>query len=176
MLIRYGVSSTPLGECVIAATPHGICRMEFVVNRKTSELRVAQAALAAGWPTATLVEDREAMAALAEQAFAGFHPPGQSNTARFKPPPLHVRGTNFQVNIWRALLEVPAGKTTTYGALAAAAGFPGAFRATGRAVGANPVAWLIPCHRVLQSDGSLGGYRWGKTRKAGALMLEANRH
>src|SRR5690606_14591818 len=90
--------------------------------------------------------------------------------AASEPLAVHVRGTNFQLAIWRALLRIPEGKAVSYGQLAAACGKPGAARAVGSAVGANPVAVLIPCHRVIQQSGALGGYRWGPERK---LALQA---
>jgi AraC family transcriptional regulator of adaptative response/methylated-DNA-[protein]-cysteine methyltransferase len=86
---------------------------------------------------------------------------------------LHVRGTNFQIQVWRALLSVPFGHTSSYGKIAGKIGRPGAARAVGRAVGDNPVAFLIPCHRVLRGDGGLGGYRWRPDRKAAMLAWEA---
>ncbi len=85
---------------------------------------------------------------------------------------LHVQGTNFQLKVWRALLELGAGTPTSYGALARAAGKPAAARAVGAAVGANPVAWLIPCHNVLRADGALGGYHWGAARKRAMLAWQ----
>jgi O-6-methylguanine DNA methyltransferase len=88
------------------------------------------------------------------------------------PIPLHVRGTKFQLEVWRALLEVPPGEVTTYGRLAEAVGRPGAARAVGAAVAANPVAYLIPCHRVVRASGELGGYRWGVRRKRAMLEWE----
>jgi len=85
---------------------------------------------------------------------------------------LYVRGTDFQLQVWRALLEVPPGEITTYGRLAEAVGRPGAARAVGGAVAANPVAYLIPCHRVVRTSGELGGYRWGVERKRAMLEWE----
>jgi AraC family transcriptional regulator, regulatory protein of adaptative response / methylated-DNA-[protein]-cysteine methyltransferase len=88
------------------------------------------------------------------------------------PLSLYVRGTGFQLQVWRALLEVPPGQVTTYGRLAEALGRPGAARAVGSAVAANPVAYLIPCHRVVRASGDLGGYRWGVERKRAMLEWE----
>jgi AraC family transcriptional regulator of adaptative response/methylated-DNA-[protein]-cysteine methyltransferase len=88
---------------------------------------------------------------------------------------LAVRGTNFQVKVWQALLTLEAGGTMTYASLARAAGIAGGARAVGNAVGANPIAWLIPCHSVLRTDGSLGGYRYGADRKRAMLAWQALR-
>jgi AraC family transcriptional regulator of adaptative response/methylated-DNA-[protein]-cysteine methyltransferase len=86
-----------------------------------------------------------------------------------------VAGSRFQFQVWRALLRVPSGSVVSYGDLARTMGQPGAARAVGQAVGANPVAWLIPCHRVLRGDGAIGGYRWGPRRKAVMLAWESGR-
>ena len=90
-------------------------------------------------------------------------------------PPIRVllKGTNFQIKVWEALLKIPAGAAVSYGALAEAAGRPGAGRAVGTAVGRNPIAYLIPCHRVLRSNGAVGGYRWGTARKKAMLGYES---
>jgi AraC family transcriptional regulator of adaptative response/methylated-DNA-[protein]-cysteine methyltransferase len=88
---------------------------------------------------------------------------------------LHLAGTNFQLKVWEALLRIPPGAATTYGEVARRIGRPTAARAVAGAVGANPVAWLIPCHRVLRSVGTLGGYRWGVERKRAMLGWEAAR-
>jgi AraC family transcriptional regulator of adaptative response/methylated-DNA-[protein]-cysteine methyltransferase len=102
-----------------------------------------------------------------------FPAPGERATPGLS---LHVKGTNFQLKVWRALLAVPDGGVTTYGALAAAIDEPDASRAVGNAVGRNPVSWLIPCHRVLRSTGALGGYAWGPDRKRVMLTLERLHH
>lgn len=108
------------------------------------------------------------------KAGAGSGPRGEGLGAGAGAPiRLLVKGTNFQVNVWRALLRIPEGRVTTYAALAEAVGRPGAARAVGQAVGRNPVAWLIPCHRVITSLGGVGGYRWGTLRKQAMLAREA---
>jgi AraC family transcriptional regulator of adaptative response/methylated-DNA-[protein]-cysteine methyltransferase len=89
-----------------------------------------------------------------------------------RPLSLHVAGTNFQVAVWRALLRIPAGSAVTYSQIAHAVGSPAAVRAAGTAIGANPVAFLIPCHRVIQQSGALGGYRWGLERKQAMQVWE----
>jgi len=95
-------------------------------------------------------------------------------TSVAKPLPVLVRGTNFQVRVWRALLSVPAGRTVSYSELARMSGYPRAVRAVGSAMGANRIAYLIPCHRVVRSDGQLGQYAWGTARKAAALAFDAS--
>jgi len=162
--IRYGFTATPFGTAMIASTARGICSLRF--HDRGSE-RAAAAALAGDWASARLVRDDEAARAAAAGIFgAGAAVPPASLR-------LAVRGTNFQLKVWQALLEVGARGPTTYAEVARAAGVAGAGRAVGNAVGANPIAWLIPCHNVLRSDGSLGGYRWGEERKRAMLAFEA---
>ncbi|HEX6638588.1 MAG TPA: methylated-DNA--[protein]-cysteine S-methyltransferase [Steroidobacteraceae bacterium] len=157
VVIRYGVTSTPFGSAFVAETPRGLCRLAFVddesgdVDSGATEL----AALRVFWPRAEFVRDDARAVELVAVIWG-------RRTAVF---PLSVPGTNFQVQVWRALLELEPGETVTYGALARKLGRPEAARAVGTAVGANPVAWVIPCHRVLRAGGVLGGYRWGPARK-----------
>lgn len=157
--IRHGVTTTPFGSAFVAETPRGLCRLSFLEHDAlpggkdpgATELQ----ALRVLWPRAEFVRDDARAADLV--AIIWGH-----RTATF---PLAVTGTNFQVQVWRALLELEPGETVTYGALARKIGKPDAARAVGMAVGANPVAWVIPCHRVLRAGGVLGGYRWGPARK-----------
>jgi AraC family transcriptional regulator of adaptative response/methylated-DNA-[protein]-cysteine methyltransferase len=116
------------------------------------------------WPEATIHTDHTLARKLVGSIFK------QSDT-----PALLIRGTPFQLSVWRALLDIPEGKTTSYGELAASIRRPKASRAVGTAVGANRIAWLIPCHRVLRADGSIGGYRWGVDRKRAMLERESAR-
>jgi AraC family transcriptional regulator, regulatory protein of adaptative response / methylated-DNA-[protein]-cysteine methyltransferase len=162
--IRYGFTPTPFGTALIASTARGLCHLGF--HDRGSE-RAAVAALTAEWSGARLVQNDEA----AEATAAGIF--GSGDAPSVAPLRLAVRGTNFQLKVWQALLEVGAHGPTTYAEVALAAGVPGAARAVGNAVGANPVAWLIPCHNVLRSDGSLGGYRWGEERKRAMLAFQA---
>jgi AraC family transcriptional regulator of adaptative response/methylated-DNA-[protein]-cysteine methyltransferase len=166
LTVRYGFHPTPFGECVIAVTPRGVCHLAFVqpVSRAEALERIRR-----DWPRATLVPDQAATRGAAAWAFP---PPGSAAVPSLA---LHVKGTNFQLKVWRALLEIPAGSVTTYGDLAAAIGDPKASRAVGTAVGSNPVSYLIPCHRVIRSTGELGGYAWGPDRKRSMLALEASR-
>lgn len=159
--IRYGFSDTPFGTAMIASTARGVCHLGFEDGRPRE--RAAAAELAARWERARITRSDAAAARMAREIF------GVSDSSAGVPIRLAVRGTNFQLKVWQALLEVGSDGPTTYRAVAEAAGVPGAERAVGNAVAANPVAWLIPCHNVLRSDGSLGGYRWGEERKRAML-------
>ena len=162
--IRHGVTNTPFGSAFVAETPRGLCRLTFVDDHDqegATELK----ALRVLWPRADFVRDDERAAQLVAVIWG-------HQAARF---PLAVTGTNFQVQVWRALLELEPGETVTYGALARKLGKPDAARAVGTAVGANPIAWVIPCHRVLRAGGVLGGYRWGPARKQMIRRWEARR-
>jgi AraC family transcriptional regulator of adaptative response/methylated-DNA-[protein]-cysteine methyltransferase len=114
------------------------------------------------WPKAHFIEDEAATTSYAERIFAT-----KSEV------PIVLIGTPWQIKVWRALLAIPSGKVTTYRELAASINKPNAARAAGAAVGRNPISWLIPCHRVLGSDGALHGYHWGLTRKRAMLAFEA---
>lgn len=155
--IRYGIAATPFGAAFVAETARGLCRLSFVERESdATELK----ALRVLWPRAELLRDDAHAARLV--ATIWHREAGSHATATL---PLAVSGTNFQVQVWRALLELEPGETVSYGALAKRVGKPDAARAVGTAVGANPVAWIIPCHRVLRAGGQLGGYRWGTARK-----------
>jgi AraC family transcriptional regulator of adaptative response/methylated-DNA-[protein]-cysteine methyltransferase len=150
--IRHGVTETPFGTAFVAETARGLMRLGFLDGRSdTTEI----AALRVLWPHAKFRRDDERAHALASDIWGN-----KSVTL-----PLAVTGTNFQVQVWRALLELEPGTTVTYSALARQLGRPEGARAIGNAVSANPVAWVIPCHRVLKASGELGGYRWGAARK-----------
>ena len=162
--VRYGFHPTPFGECLIAVTPRGVCHLAFVEPLSRTE---ALARLQHDWPLAQLTPDQDATRAAAAKAFP---PPGSSAVPSLA---LHVKGTNFQLKVWKALLDIPVGDVTTYGAIATKLGDPKASRAVGAAVGANPVSYLIPCHRVIRASGELGGYAWGIERKKVMLRREA---
>ncbi len=155
--IRYGVASTPFGSAFFAETARGLCRLSFVDERSE---RGHLAQLERSWPQAQFVRDDARAAQLAAVVF-GRNPAGHNSVTL----PLAVTGTNFQVQVWRALLELEPCESVSYSALAKRLGCPDGARAVGNAVGANPIAWIIPCHRVLRAGGKLGGYRWGVTRK-----------
>ncbi len=161
LTIRYGLHPTPFGECLIGLTDRGICHLGFVQDSEGDAID----GLVAEWEQARMVEDQRATAPLVKPIFDLSRRAGQ-------PLYLHLRGTNFQIKVWEALLRIPAGRVTTYGQLAARIGHPTATRAVGTAVGHNPVAVLIPCHRVISSLGEFGNYRYGAARKVALLAHE----
>ncbi len=164
--IGFGFAETPFGECLTAEGPRGMCYLAFVDGE---DRHAAEAALEAAWPAAELVRDDEAGARLAAQIF------NRSQTENGRPRiRAFVRGSAFQTRVWKALLRVPPGSLVTYGRLAAAVGQPAAARAVGSAVGSNPLAYLIPCHRVIRETGVMGGYRWGPLRKRAMVAWESN--
>jgi AraC family transcriptional regulator, regulatory protein of adaptative response / methylated-DNA-[protein]-cysteine methyltransferase len=174
LLIEYGVAATPFGDLFMALTPRGICRAVFVDT--DAGLAAGQGAanpalqfLQAQWPLAGFVENTTAVQALVSRCFNA-----EAGTAA--PFRLSIHGTKFQLAVWRALLRVPAGNTLSYGQLAQEIQRPTAARAVGTAVGANPVAVLIPCHRIIRQNGALGGYRWGTERKLALLDWERRTH
>lgn len=156
--IHWAVVPTTLGEMLVAATEKGICRLSFSEGREE---------LAARFPKAVLVEGGTDFSALLERVVAAVERPGDSRAI-----PLDVQGTAFQEAVWRELQRIPPGETRTYAQIAAAVGKPGAVRAAGSANGANNVAVLIPCHRVIRSDGTLGGYAYGLDIKRELLERE----
>lgn len=174
LTVRYGFHETPFGRVLAGATSRGICWLSFCGGKGgTHDLDEMRRE----WPEAGFVPDAPATAAAIERIFS----PGRAAGGGVRsggaggPLHLHVRGTNFQVKVWSALLRLPPGGTTTYGDLARAIGRTGAARAVGTAVGANPISVLIPCHRVLRESGALGGYRWGIERKRALLAWESAR-
>jgi len=156
--IRYAVVETALGTMLLAATQKGICRLSFDED---------ESALHRRFPNAVIEEGGEAMARLVVDALAAVE-----NPAAMPDLPIDIAGTAFQHAVWDALRKIPAGETRSYAQIAAAVGAPGAVRAAGSANGANNVAVLIPCHRVIRSDGTLGGYAYGLDRKAELLRRE----
>ena len=164
LTIRYGVHESPFGAAVVAITSRGICGLHFVNSSSDGIERLRR-----DWPDAGLCRDAAATTPVAERIFRPLSSP------RGRALALLVKGTNFQVKVWRALLELPLGSLATYGEVAARIGAPGSARAVGTAVGANRIAWLIPCHRVIRESGAAGGYRWGEERKAAMLAWEAAR-
>jgi AraC family transcriptional regulator, regulatory protein of adaptative response / methylated-DNA-[protein]-cysteine methyltransferase len=159
--IRWAVVATKLGAMLLAATEKGICRLSF--DEDDGELRRR-------FPKAEIVPGDAALDALAKQAVAAVNHPD-----RMPALPLDVQGTTFQQAVWRELQRIPAGETRTYAQIAAAVGRPAAVRAAGTANGANNVAVLIPCHRVIRTDGTLGGYAYGIERKEKLLELESRK-
>jgi AraC family transcriptional regulator of adaptative response/methylated-DNA-[protein]-cysteine methyltransferase len=160
MVIRYGLHPTPFGECLLGATERGICHLSFV---EAAGPAAALADFSQRWARAERVEAPQHTAGYIRQIFESHSPTGLR---------LHLRGTNFQLKVWEALLQIPPGYVTHYQDVAIHLGLPTASRAVGSAVGDNPIAVLIPCHRVIRRDGGLGGYRYGLTRKKALLGWE----
>ncbi|MBB4859075.1 AraC family transcriptional regulator of adaptative response/methylated-DNA-[protein]-cysteine methyltransferase [Novosphingobium chloroacetimidivorans] len=156
--IRWAMVETTLGRMLVAATDKGVCRLSFAEGPDTLERR---------FPRAELVEGGAAFARLLAQVVAAVEQPGESRAI-----PLDVQGTAFQQAVWQELQRIPKGETRSYAQIAAAVGRPGAVRATGSANGANNVAVLIPCHRVVRTDGTLGGYAYGLDIKRELLKRE----
>jgi AraC family transcriptional regulator of adaptative response/methylated-DNA-[protein]-cysteine methyltransferase len=163
LTIEYGIHPTPFGECLLGITDRGICALFFVQgnDRKevVRELRVR-------WPGAHFVEAARETRPYIEKIF------GADSSARRAPLPLVLKGTNFQIKVWEALLRIPAGRVLSYEDIARQIGQPKASRAVGNAVAKNPVSYIVPCHRVIQSIGITGNYRWGPARKKAILGWE----
>jgi AraC family transcriptional regulator of adaptative response/methylated-DNA-[protein]-cysteine methyltransferase len=158
-LVHWAVLPTSLGDMLVAATEKGVCCLAFGEG---------EAELAARFPKAQLVPAGEDFRELFAAVVAAVEQPGPGSAAI----PLDVKGTAFQQRVWEELRRIPHGETRSYGELAAALGNPKASRAVGGANGANNVAVLIPCHRVIASDGTLGGYAYGLEIKAELLRRE----
>ena len=158
----YAFVQTPLGRCLMAQTGGRIGYLAFAPVGSEREML---ADLAARWPGAALTMNRQSI----EPTIPGLFTPAATADTEIR---LLVRGTDFQLEVWRALLCIPAGRVCSYAELARRVGRPRAPRAVGSAIGANPIAWLIPCHRVVRSDGQLGGYRWGIAMKKICLDFE----
>ena len=162
--IRYGIHPTPFGKCLIAATDRGICHLGFVDGNEGRAID----GLMGHWKQANVMEDYTATAPLVNRIFL--------DVGAETPLKLHLRGTNFQIKVWEALLNIPTGALTTYEQIAAAIGNPRAVRAVGSAVGDNPIAYLIPCHRVIRKSGEYGNYLYGSARKKAILARELSMH
>lgn len=158
--IHWLQSPTSLGQMLVAWTDKGVCRLSFNED---------PAALARRFPAARLIEATGESAQFVSAILAGVETPSSAASI-----PVDVQGTAFQEAVWKALSEIPPGETRSYAQLAAIIGRPGAVRAVGSACGANPVAVLIPCHRALRSDGTLGGYAYGLDMKTELLKREAD--
>ena len=162
LTIEFGFLDSPFGESLIAITQRGICHLAFV---EQGQYKQALDRLRRDWSGARLTDNPQAVATVAEQIF----PPG----SRSGPLTLFLKGTNFQLKVWEALLRIPSGRLASYQQIAKTIGRPGAVRAVAGAVSLNPVAWLIPCHRVIRKSGAFGGYRWGEIRKKALIGWEA---
>jgi AraC family transcriptional regulator of adaptative response/methylated-DNA-[protein]-cysteine methyltransferase len=162
--LTAGFADSPFGRCLIGASPRGLCHLSFFDDDGAAAL----AALHEHWPKARLQRDDAAAVRLADDIFAPPAAPPARPTLR-----AFVKGTAFQVRVWRALLQVPPGTLVSYGRLATALDNPAAARAVGTAVSHNPLAWLIPCHRVIRETGVIGEYRWGPARKRAMVAWES---
>jgi len=163
--IRAGFAESPFGTCLVGESPRGICHFSFVESMSRQS---GSAAIQEAWPQARVRWDDDATARLVAALFKRPADVHARPTLR-----AFVQGTSFQIRVWRALLSVPAGHLISYGRLAAALGNRAAARAVGTAVGQNPLAYLIPCHRVIRDTGALGNYRWGPTRKRAIVAWES---
>ena len=164
MQIEYGFGETPFGQALIAETKRGICHLSFVDGPGRNSARNL---LTSQWPNAKLNRNDARIAELSAKIFTQVRDDVSRPTLR-----AFVRGTPFQLRVWRALLRVPSGSLTTYGRLAQAIGQSQAARAVGSAVGANPIAFIIPCHRVIRETGALGNYHWDPIRKRAIVGCE----
>ncbi len=166
--IHYGIHPTPFGKCLIATTERGICNLSFV---NASEGQVIDN-LVADWKQAKMIEDYKSTAPLVTRIFSDVSTRLNTSLETDSPLKLHLRGTNFQIKVWEALLSIPTGAVTTYENIAKQIGKPKALRAVGTAVGHNPIAYLIPCHRVIRKSGDFGNYLYGSARKKVILAKE----
>jgi len=162
--IAYGFHASPFGECLLALTGRGICDLIFVSEGNREE---ALKALKKRWARAALHEDPQRTGPVVAQVF------DRLTGGEAKPLSLHLRGTNFQIKVWEALLNIPSGTVVSYEDIAVSIGMPSAARAVSNAVARNPIPVIIPCHRVIRKAGAYGGYRWGTARKKALLGWEA---
>ena len=159
--INYSLAESPFGNILVASTSKGICHMAFA-NDEQAALEVLQSK----FPKAKYRQ----MVDLVQQNAMFIFTHDWSQLHQIK---LHLKGTEFQLKVWETLLKIPMGRLTTYGAIARQIQLPKASRAVGTAIGDNPVAFLIPCHRIIQSTGVFGGYHWGSIRKTAMIGWEA---
>jgi len=158
--INYSFAESPFGNLIVASTVKGVCFMGFYEDEST-----AFAALQAHFPHAQFSRKLDM---IQQNALFIF----QNDWSKLHEIKLHLKGTDFQLKVWETLLKIPMGQLATYGTIAQKIGNPNASRAVGTAIGSNPVAFLIPCHRVIQSTGTFGGYMWGPTRKTAMIGWE----
>lgn len=164
LTIRYGHAPTLLGELMVAETDKGICWLGFQIDESREQ---SLARMKKIWTRANFVEDDAVAVRIAGQILAVWSGAFDDKLR------LHLHGTNFQVQVWQALLKIPAGHTVSYQAIANSIGNGKACRAVGSAIGANPIAFLIPCHRVIQQSGVIENYSWGSSRKKAILSFES---
>jgi AraC family transcriptional regulator of adaptative response/methylated-DNA-[protein]-cysteine methyltransferase len=160
LAINYSFAESPFGSLIVASTPKGVCYMAFQDDEE-----LAMDDLKRRFPNADF---QRRLDLLQQNALFIF----QNDWSKLNEIKLHLKGSDFQLKVWESLLKIPMGKLQTYGHVAEQIGHPKASRAVGTAIGSNPVAFLIPCHRVIQSSGTFGGYMWGPTRKAAIIGWE----
>ena len=168
LVLTWGIAESLFGSCLVVHSPRGICQLSFLDTVEASDPMIAS--LRSDWPEALFERDDARAGSSLSTIFSRRSDPPESSPLR-----LWVRGTSFQHAVWKALLRIPAGSLTTYRRVAEAIGNPDAARAVGTAVGANPVALLIPCHRVIRETGAFTGYRWGVGRKRALIAWESGR-
>jgi AraC family transcriptional regulator of adaptative response/methylated-DNA-[protein]-cysteine methyltransferase len=161
LFIQYNFSDTPFGKVIIASTANGICHLMFIENESDGLAHLQTVFPKANY---TCVSND-----MHENALLIF----SMDWSKLKHIKLHLKGTDFQLKVWESLLKIPPGRLTSYGDIATAIQKPSASRAVGTAIGSNPIAFLIPCHRVIQSSGNMGGYMWGLNRKTAMIGWEA---
>ncbi|MGM1430107.1 methylated-DNA--[protein]-cysteine S-methyltransferase [Sphingobacterium lactis] len=159
--INYSFAESPFGNLIVASTPKGVCYMAF-----NDDEAIALNDLKAKFPNATF---QRKVDLIQQNSLFIF----QNDWNKLPEVKLHLKGTDFQLKVWETLLKIPIGNLSTYGNIAEQIGKPNASRAVGTAIGSNPVAFLIPCHRVIQSSGNIGGYMWGNTRKTAIIGWES---
>lgn len=159
--INYSFAETPFGKVIVASTLKGVCYIAFDDDNSTALTK-----LSAKFPSAGFKEQPDKFQMDALHIF-------QDDWTTLSNIKLHLKATAFQLKVWEALLKIPMGGLSTYGSIAKEINTPGASRAVGTAIGSNPVAFLIPCHRVIQTSGTFGGYMWGNTRKTAIIGWES---
>lgn len=161
-LIEYGFAESPFGDIIVARTWDGVCDLQFLDYNRLETIHE----LAGRWGQYTPTTQDDTMAHTVERViFEGYD----------HPVPLDVKGTDFQLRVWQALRQIPFGETRTYQQVAEAIGQPRAVRSVATAIGQNPIAMLIPCHRVIHSDGTTGEYHWGRDLKRRLLEWEKSK-
>ncbi|MDX1904941.1 MAG: methylated-DNA--[protein]-cysteine S-methyltransferase [Thermonemataceae bacterium] len=161
LLVNFSFAESPFGNLILASTHKGLCYMAFDDDKNKALEDLQQK-----FPNATFSHQIDTIQTNALLIFG-------NNKSEISPIKLHLKGTNFQLKVWEALLKIPMGRLTTYGDIAEKIENPAAFRAVGTAIGSNPIAYLIPCHRVIQASGNLGGYMWGEIRKTAIIAWES---
>lgn len=164
LTINYSLTESKFGRILVASTRKGICYMGFFDNKET-----AFSALQKRFPKASFIQQTDEI----QQNVLQIYTQDWSKINKVK---LHLKGTDFQLKVWEALLKIPTGNLATYGNIAKSIKKPNASRAVGTAIGNNPIAFLVPCHRVIQSTGMFGDYMWGTTRKTAIIGWEASQN